>query len=276
MQYTDMIEKLKRQFSYNDSKASFPEHLSELRRTCIGFALVLFSATLLCCPFADRFTAALLKPAEPYIVRTETAAGTMSRGAIRLQFSGPTEPVTTWFTVSFFGGLLLSLPILIFIVATFVMPGIKQNERNTLIRFSCLSGFLFLVGAALGYKVTLPVVLGFMLKLGDRLGGESIWFFSKYIRFAVRILLAFGLAFQIPVLIPILGRAGILSTAQLCEKRRHVIVGILILSMLLTPPDVVSQLLMAVPLYLLFECSILILKISEKQKASAVESQLTS
>lgn len=192
-------------------------------------------------------------------------------GAIRLQFSEPAAAIKMWLTVTFFGGLLLSLPLLVFFIGLFVMPGIRDVERKAMIRISVFSGVLFLAGVAMGYKVTLPLALGLMLKVGGALGGESIWFYNKYISFSLQLLLGFGVAFQLPVVILILGKMGLVNSKQLREKRRHVIVGLLILAMVLTPPDVMTQLLMAGPLILLYEFCIWFLHFSGNREPDTDE-----
>ena len=195
-------------------------------------------------------------------------------GVIRLQFSEPAAAIKMWLTVSFFGGLLLSLPALVFIIGSFVLPGVRDVERKVLTRISVFSGGLFLAGIAMGYNITLPLALGLMLRIGGRLGGESIWFYNKYIAFAIQLLLGFGIAFQLPVVILIMGKMGLVNSTQLREKRRHVIVGLLILAMVLTPPDIMTQLLMAAPLILLYEFCIWFLHFSgnrEKEPDEAKE-----
>jgi len=200
-------------------------------------------------------------------------SGKQKLGVIRLQFSEPAAAIKMWLTVSFFGGLLLSLPALVFIIGSFVLPGVRDVERKALTRISLFSGGLFLAGIAMGYKITLPLALGLMLKIGGSLGGESIWFYNKYIAFALQLLLGFGIAFQLPVVILILGKMGLVNSTQLREKRRHVIVALLILAMVLTPPDVMTQLLMAVPLILLYEFCIWFLHFSGNRAAPAVEKE---
>ena len=153
----------------------------------------------------------------------------------------------------FFGGLLISLPFLVFFLGLFILPGIRDIEQRLIRRISLFSGALFILGVYMGYEITLPLALDLMLKMGGLLGGESIWFYSKYITFSLQLLLAFGLSFQLPVVILILGKMGLVGSAQLREKRRHVMVGLLILAMLLTPPDLLTQLLLAAPLILLYE-----------------------
>lgn len=191
-------------------------------------------------------------------------------GVIRLQFSEPSAAIKMWLTVAFVGGLLLSLPALVFIIGSFVLPGVKDAERRLLSRISGFSGVLFLSGIAMGYKITLPLALGLMLKIGGKLGGESIWFYNKYISFSLQLLLGFGIAFQLPVVILILGKMGLVNSTQLREKRRHMIVALLVLAMLLTPPDVMTQLLMALPLILLYEFCIWFLHFSGNRAAAPV------
>ena len=195
------------------------------------------------------------------------------KGGIRLQFSEPAAAIKMWLTVSFFGGILLSLPFLVFFIGLFVMPGVKDLERKVMTRISAFSGGLFLMGIAMGYLVTLPLALGLMLKIGGQLGGESIWFYNKYISFSLQLLLGFGLAFQLPVVILILGKMGLVNSTQLREKRRHVIIGLLVLAMVLTPPDVMTQLLMAAPLILLYEFCIWFLYFSGNRGVPAEEAQ---
>jgi sec-independent protein translocase protein TatC len=200
-------------------------------------------------------------------------SGKQKQGVIRLQFSEPAAALKMWLMVAFVGGLLLSLPALVFIIGSFVMPGVRDVERKLLGRISIFSGGLFLTGIAMGYKITLPLALGLMLRIGGRLGGESIWFYNKYIAFALQLLLGFGIAFQLPVVILIMGKMGLINSTQLREKRRHMIVALLILAMLLTPPDVMTQLLMALPLILLYEFCIWFLHFSGKRAEVPAETK---
>lgn len=196
------------------------------------------------------------------------------QGVIRLQFSEPAAAIKMWLSVSFFGGLLLSLPALILIIGFFVMPGVRDVERRAMTRIALFSGGLFMLGIVMGYVVTLPLALDLMLRVGGRLGGESIWFYNKYISFALQLLLGFGVAFQLPVVILILGKMGLVNSRQLREKRRHVIVALLVVAMVLTPPDVLTQLLMAAPLILLYEFCIWFLHFSgNREKASSTEGE---
>lgn len=282
------IKGFRERFQFDDRELPFLSHLEAFRKTLIRMVVSLLVGMLICLPFSDQLIRLLRAPAEPYIessvveklvespvqlsmagedVRSaiistnDVIVGAeitlpdepLKQGMIRLQFSEPAAALKMWLLVSFFGGLLLSLPFLVFFLALFVLPGVRDVEQRAIKRIAFFSGGLFLLGVVMGYKITLPLALGLMLKIGAQLGGESIWFYSKYILFALQLLLAFGLAFQLPVVILILGKMGVVGSRQLREKRRHVIIGLLVLAMLLTPPDLLTQLLLAAPLILLYE-----------------------
>ena len=300
------IKSLGKQFRYDESELPFLEHLDAFRSALVRMAASLLIGMLVCLPFADDLIRVLRAPAEPYIekpnsillaeegVKVSFSEASFEKsisdsgevqieadvivpeeqfqtGSIRLQFSEPAAALKMWLLVSFFGGLLISLPFLIFFLALFILPGIRDLEQRLIRRISLFSGFLFFLGVYMGYEITLPLALDLMLKIGGKLGGESIWFYSKYITFSLQLLFAFGLAFQLPVVILILGKMGLVGSTQLRDKRRHVIVGLLILSMLLTPPDLLTQLLLAAPLILLYEFCIWFLYLTGNRQGRVKE-----
>jgi sec-independent protein translocase protein TatC len=252
------IKSLSSRFRYNDSEMPFLEHLEEFRRMIIRAGIAIFIGMALCAYFVPWMTQVLREPAQEYI----------DSGQIVLQHAEVTAGFKMWFTLALWGGILISMPALMFIVGSFVLPGIKNSERRIFQRVSVFSGILFIVGVILGYKVTLPMAMKIMLGLTSRLGGEAIWNYQKFIGFTLQVLLGFGVAFQLPIVIILLGKLGILNSAQLKAQRRHVIVGLFILAMLLTPPDVMTQFLMAVPLILLYEFCVWFLYFSEGGKRS--------
>lgn len=129
----------------------------------------------------------------------------------------------------------------------------------------------------MGYRWTLPVAMKLMWGFNERLGGAAIWNYQKTVGFILQVLLGFGVAFQLPIIIILLGKLGFLESRQLREKRRHVIVGLFILAMFLTPPDPGTQILMAVPLILLYEFCIWFLYFSEgRKRGSTVSNKLKS
>ena len=295
------IKAIGKKFQYDESELPFLEHLDAFRSALIRMVASLMIGILICLPFADHLIRFLRAPAEQYIEKSDSVLlaeegvrvsfsassikrsisdsgdvqieadvivpeGQLETGLIRLQFSEPVAALKMWLLVSFFGGLLISLPFLVFFLGLFILPGIRDIEQRLIRRISLFSAALFLLGVYMGYEITLPLALDLMLKMGGQLGGESIWFYSKYINFSLQLLLAFGLAFQLPVVILILGKMGLVGSVQLREKRRHVMVGLLILAMLLTPPDLLTQLLLAAPLILLYEFCIWFLYLTGNRK----------
>jgi len=256
------LKSLTSRFRYNDREMPFLEHLEEFRKMIIRAGIAIVIGMAICAYFVPWMTQVLREPAQEYI----------DSGKIVLQHAEVTAGFKMWFTLALWGGVLISMPALMLIVGSFVLPGIKDTERRVFQRVSVFSGILFIVGVVLGYKVTLPLAMKIMLGFTNRLGGEAIWNYQKFIGFTLQVLLGFGVAFQLPIVIILLGRLGILNSAQLRQKRRHVIVGLFILAMLLTPPDVMTQILMAVPLILLYEFCVWFLYFSEGGKAGRTRS----
>lgn len=254
-----MLQKLKLlqgRFRYDDSEMPFLEHLEAFRKMVIRSAIAIVIGMAICAYFVPWLTDVLREPAQQYI----------DSGQIVLQHPEVTSGFKMWVTLALWGGILISMPALMVIIGSFIMPGIRASERKIFQRVSGFSGILFVVGVLLGYKVTLPLAMKIMWGFTDKLGGEAIWNYQKFIGFTLQVLLGFGVAFQLPIVIILLGKLGILNAAQLKEKRRHVIVGLFILSMLLTPPDITTQVLMAVPLILLYEFCIWFLYFTEGKK----------
>ncbi len=260
------FKSFKKRFQYDENEIPFLEHLDYFRKTIINMGISLLIGVLICVPFSKHLLSILLVPAEPFLdTNIENNMG------ILLVFQEPTSSIKMLLMVTFFGGLLISLPAMIYFLAGFILPGVRYNEQKALRRIIFFSGGLFVLGIFMGYEITLPLAMQWMLNLGSYLGGESIWFFSKYITFVLQIILAFGLAFQLPVIILILGKMGFIGSDQLRKKRRHIVVSILVLAMLLTPPDVLTQLLLATPLILLYEFCIWFLHFTGNRQAVSLE-----
>lgn len=241
-------------FRYDEREMPFLDHLEELRKTLIRSGVALFVGMVVAAFFVPWMMRMFLIPAQDYI----------DSGRIALQWHELPAGFKMWFSLAFWGGLAVSLPAQMMIIGAFVLPGIREAERRVVQRIAFFSGVLFLVGTVVGYMLTLPLAIKVMVGLNERLGGQNILHYRKYIDFALHVLLGFGVAFQLPVVIIALGRVGVLSSVQLRNKRRHVIVGIFILAMLLTPPDWTTQVQMALPLILLYEFCIWFLHFSER------------
>ncbi len=255
------FKSFKSRFRYDDREMPFIEHLEEFRRMILRVGLTIAVGMVACAYFVPWMTQVLRIPAQTYI----------DSGRIVLQHAEVTAGFKMWFSLALWGGILVSMPVLMMIVGAFVLPGIKDSERKAFQRVAGFSGILFMVGVMLGYEFTLPLAMKIMLGFTNRLGGQAIWDYQKFIGFCLQVLLGFGVAFQLPIVIILLGKLGIVNSRKLREKRRHVVVGIFILAMLLTPPDVTTQVLMALPLILLYEFCIWFLYFSEGGKNQNVE-----
>ncbi|MBN2163503.1 MAG: twin-arginine translocase subunit TatC [Pontiellaceae bacterium] len=250
------FDSFRSRFRYDDREMPFLEHLEEFRKMLIRSAVTIVVGMILCAYFVPWMTDMLLAPGREYV----------ESGRIVLQLHELPAGFKMWFTLAFWSGVIVSMPMLMMIVGSFVLPGVKDSERCAIQRIGFFSGILFVVGVVVGYEMTLPMAINLLLGVNERLGGANILHYQKYIDFTLHLLLGFGVAFQLPVVIITLGRLGFLTSAQLREKRRHVIVGLFVLAMLLTPPDWMTQVQMAIPLILLYEFCIWFLYFTEKGK----------
>jgi sec-independent protein translocase protein TatC len=176
---------------------------------------------------------------------------------------------STAIRLSTWGGILLSLPLVLWAVAWFVFPGLTRRERRAVLRALGAGALLFAGGVAFG-GYTLPLALKLMFAVNDWLGIACNFVeLDNYVGFILKLLLAFGLSFEFPIVLVALGSLEIVTSRQLREKRRHVIVIIFIVAMVLTPPDPLSQVLMAIPMTILYEASIWIVRAQERKRASA-------
>ena len=174
-----------------------------------------------------------------------------------LQALAPSEAVVAHLKLSLMAGILVSSPVLFFQFWRFVSPGLYPGEKRAVMGIAVFSTLLFLAGSAFAWTVMLEPALQ-LFRSFETGGVEGHWSLSAYTGFLGRFVLVFGLAFQMPLMILGLTRLGIITPSGLRRYRRHVIVGLLILAALLTPPDPVTQVLLALPLYLLFELSLLL------------------
>lgn len=249
MKKTDQ-DKLPKRFG-EDHEQPFLEHLEALRKTLLCGLIAVTVCSAICIPLAGRVMEWLQAP----LLRIAAKKGY----SFELITTSPVEAFTQLVKTIFASGILLSLPLLIFFAANFIAPGLKPKERKFLAVGGVIGAILFVVGVALCYFISLPVAVNVMFYFNDYLGTVANWKIDKYLGFVMHLLIGFGLAFELPLILVILGRLGIVTLQQLREYRRHVFVGILVLAMLLTPPDVITQLQMAIPLYLLYECCIAVL-----------------
>ena len=181
---------------------------------------------------------------------------------VAMLYSGVSDGFMIRMSLAFLVAIIVIIPVVLWHLWAFVAPGLKVKERNFIFPILVLSPILFLIGAGFAFYVLLPFVFRFFIELNESSPVPSVMLpvARDYLSFSIGMLKVFGIAFQLPLVMVILNRLGILSRASAVQMRRYAIVFIVILAAVLTPPDVVSQILLAVPMWLLFESSILFMR----------------
>jgi sec-independent protein translocase protein TatC len=246
------------------SKAPLLDHLIELRRRLLWCVLVLAVAFGVCLWQARPIFGFL---AQPLVKAMETMPG-----GPRLIYTSIFEAFFAEIKVAFFAALMISFPFIANQIWRFVAPGLYAKEKKAFAPFLILTPFLFLAGAALAYYVCMPLALHFLLGYQGNIGGaqtEALPGIGNYLSFVTRFLFGFGIAFLLPVLLMLLEAAGLVTRTQLKRGRRYAIVIAFVIAAVLTPPDVVSQLLLAGPLLALYEFSLIAIWFTEKKRAKA-------
>jgi len=243
------------------SKAPLIEHLIELRSRLIKSLIAFFVMFFLSFFFAKQIYNLLLFP-------YEFAAG--PNAEVKLIYTAPQEFLFTQIKLGLFGAAFLSFPVLASQVYMFVAPGLYKNERAAFLPYLVATPFCFLLGASFVYFVAMPLAMQFFLSM-QQAGGEGqatislLPRVSEYLSLIMTLIFAFGITFQMPVVLTILARVGMTNSKWLKEKRRYAIVAVFVLAAVLTPPDVISQLALAIPTLLLYEISIWLVKMTEKK-----------
>ncbi|MFO1059227.1 MAG: twin-arginine translocase subunit TatC [Dongiaceae bacterium] len=239
------------------------DHLVELRQRLVYSSIALVVAFAICWVFRDRIFNFLAQPLADILLK-ETGR--------RFIYTGLTEVFFTEVKIALFGAAVLAFPIFASQIWLFVAPGLYKHERSAFLPFLIASPILFLVGSAFLYYVMMPLAWRFFLGFQNPGGPETLPVqlearVSEYIGLVMKLILAFGISFQLPVLLTLLVRAGLIGTESLVRKRRYAIVGVFIFAAIVTPPDPISQISLAIPLLLLYEASILAARLIERQRA---------
>jgi len=247
------------------SRAPLLEHLNELRSRLIRSLLALAVAAIGCFYFAGDIYLLLI---EPFAAIAEDIRG----APLEFIFTAPMEFFFAKLKIAVFAGLFVAFPVIAWQVYAFVAPGLYRTERGAFWPYLVLAPVLFALGAAFVYFVMLPMLARFTVSMEQiEAAGTTIRLLPKvadYLALVMALMLAFGLSFQLPLILTLLGRLGIVSASMLAKGRKYAIVGILAFSALFTPPDPMSQILLAVPVYLLYEISIFCVKLIEKRAAA--------
>ncbi len=235
---------------------SFISHLIELRnrllRMVLGFVLVFIGLF----PFANKIYALLAAP----MLAKLPAGGQMIATAVTTPFFVPMK-------VAMMTAFVISLPHTLYQVWAFVAPGLYAHEKKLMVPVIVASSVLFLTGMAFAYFAVFPVVFGFIV--GSAPAGVAVMTdISQYLDFVMTLFMAFGLAFEVPIAVVLISRFGWVSIAQLKEARGYVIVGAFVLGAIFTPPDIISQFMLAVPLWLLYEAGVMVAQFTQPKPNS--------
>ncbi len=240
------------------------EHVRELRRRLVIIFATLFVGFALSYGFAGHIYQFLLAPL------AEIFEGQTGR---RLIYTGLAEAFFVHLKVALFAGFILTFPIIAGQLYFFLAPGLYKKEKKVVLPFLIAAPILFLLGAAMVYYFIFPLAwqffLGFEVPSGD--GNLPIQLearTSEYLSIVMKLIIAFGLAFQLPIILMLLARAGFVTTQALKQKWKYALVGVVVLAAILTPPDIISQIGLAIPLMFLYGCSILLCRWVEKEKQS--------
>jgi len=245
------------------SRAPLLDHLLELRRRLIWSLVGFIGAFVFCYFFAEEIYAFLTQP---------LAAALEGQPGRRMIYTALYETFFTYIKVAAFGALCISFPIIATQIWMFVAPGLYRGERRAFLPFLAATPLLFIAGAALVYYGLMPVMIRFFLgfETSGTAGSLPIQLEAKvadYLDLVMSFIFAFGFSFQLPVLLTLMGRVGLVSSDFLKRNRRYAIVFGFVVAAVLTPPDVISQFALAIPLILLYEASVWSVWLIEKRRA---------
>lgn len=245
----------------DETRQPLLDHLIELRTRIVRALLALGVGFAICLYFADEILGILVWPLKQ----------AFPKGEGQLIFTKLPEVFFVELKVALFAGFFVSFPVIANQLWAFVAPGLYAREKKAFLPFLFATPVLFSAGAALAYFLVMPTAFKFFLGFGGEAGGlkvQALPSAGEYLGLVMQFILGFGVTFLLPVLVLLLHRAGIVTREQMVAARRYVIVGIFVIAAIVTPPDPGSQIILAVPLLVLFEVSLVLMRLQEKAVAA--------
>ena len=254
------------------SRAPLIDHLIELRARLIKSLVAFLIMFFVCFAFATQIYNLLV---QPYV----WAAGPGAN--VQLIYTAPLEYLFTQIKIAAFGAGFFAFPVIATQIYKFVAPGLYKNERQAFAPYLAATPIFFVLGAAMVYFFAMPVLMKFSIGMQQaategQAGIQLLPKVSEYLSLIMTLIFAFGVSFQLPVVLTLLGQAGFVSSQFLKEKRRYAIVFVFVVAAVLTPPDVISQLMLAVPMLLLYELSVFSVRRVEKKRDAAKATEETA
>ena len=243
--------------------SSFTSHFIELRSRLLNSLIFIFIVFVISYIFAEQIYNFLVDPYAKAVQNQEVSR--------RLIFTALHETFITYIKVAFFAAIFLGSPVLLIQIYKFLAPGLYKNEKKAILPYLISTPILFLLGGVLVYYLVMPLAIKFFLSF-ETIGSNTTLPIqleakvNEYLSLIMRLIFAFGISFQLPILLNLLARIGIVNSNYLRERRRYVIVIIFAVAAILTPPDPITQVGLAIPLLLLYELSIFTVKFIEKKK----------
>jgi sec-independent protein translocase protein TatC len=249
----------------DDRQMPLLDHLIELRNRLMYSCAAILIGFLICYFFSEQIYAFLVRPL------ADIYQGQTGR---RMIYTGLTEAFFTYVKVAFWAGAFLTFPFVASQLWMFIAPGLYRTEKQAFLPFLIATPVLFFLGGAMVYYLIFPLAWRFFLSF-ETPGGDGMLPIElearvgEYLSLVMKLIFAFGLSFQLPVALTLMGRAGLITSEQLARNRRFAIVGVFVVAAIITPPDIISQIGLGIPILLLYELSIIAVRMVEKRRAEA-------
>jgi sec-independent protein translocase protein TatC len=249
----------------DDRQMPLLDHLIELRNRLMYSCAALFLGFLVCYFFAQNIYDFLVQPL------ADIYQGQTGR---RMIYTGLAEAFFTYVKVAFWAGAFLTFPFVATQLWLFIAPGLYKNEKQAFLPFLLATPVLFFLGGAMAYYIIFPLAWRFFVSFETAGGDGSLPIelearVAEYLSLVMKMIFAFGLSFQLPVGLTLMGRVGLISSQQLVQNRKFAIVGVFVVAAIITPPDIISQIGLAIPILALYEISIVAVRMIERRRAEA-------